>query len=251
MLQSGEPAVYELLRPTADSPFLLTADHAGRAIPRVLGDLGVSADEMNRHIAWDIGIAGVTRRLSEALNATAILQNYSRLVIDCNRTPTLPCAFPAISEDTHIPGNKDLCQDARSSRQQAIFDPYHAEIKRLLHERQRTIYIAMHSMTPVYRGQHRAMHTALLYDNNARLSLHLADLLRAEPGLIVAENDPYKAGDGTDYGVPVHAEARGLDYLEIEIRQDLIEDEAGQAAWAERFARLLPQALQRLDSAPG
>ena len=95
------------------------------------------------------------------------------------------------------------------------------------------------------------MHAAVLYDRNHHLSVHLADLLRAEPNLVVAENEPYKAGDGTDYGVPVHAESAGLDYLEIEIRQDLITDEAGQAEWAERFARLLPQALHLLDTARG
>lgn len=247
LLHVDEPPVFEVLNETASSPFLLTADHAGRTIPSILGDLGVSAAERQRHIAWDIGIGGVTRKLSALLNATAILQTYSRLVIDCNRTPTLPCAYPCVSETTRIPGNEGLRDADKKARQQAIFDPYHNEIIRLINQRPRTIYVAMHSMTDQYKGVHRPMHTALLYDKNARLSKHLADLLRAEPGLVVAENEPYQAGDGTDYGVPVHAEARGLDYLEIEIRQDLIGDEQGQTEWAHRFARLLPQALQRLD----
>lgn len=249
MLGPNEPPVYELLREDGNSPFLLTADHAGRVIPQALGDLGVPPAEMDRHIAWDIGIASVTRQLSAALNATAILQTYSRLVIDCNRNPQVPSAFPEVSEATPIPGNQGLSDADRLARQQAIFDPYHREIIRLISTRPRTVYVAMHSFTPVYLGKVRPMHAAMLYNRNPRLSKHLAALLAEEPGMVVAENDPYSVGDGTDYGVPVHAERGGLEYLEIEIRQDLIADAAGQQAWAARLARLLPQALNRLEAA--
>ena len=247
MLQPGDPPVFELLREAAASPFLLTADHAGRVIPAALGDLGVAAAEMDRHIAWDIGIAGVTRSLSAALDATAILQTYSRLVIDCNRPPHVPSAFPEISEATPILGNLGLSAAAKTARQTAIFDPYHGAISSLIQGRARTIYVAMHSFTPVYLGRARLMHAAVLYHRNPRLSKILATYLRAESDLVVAENEPYKVSDETDYGVPVHAERQGLDYLEIEIRQDLIADAAGQKAWAARLARLLPLALQQLD----
>lgn len=248
LLHEGEALVYELLREEGKSPFLLTADHAGRAIPRALGDLGVPRAEMDRHIAWDIGIAGVTRRLSEALDATAILQNYSRLVIDCNRQPHVLSAFPEVSEATPIPGNEGLAETAKAARRAAIFDPYHGAIGRLVVERARTVYVAMHSFTPVYLAQARPMHVAVLYNRNPRLSKILADLLRAEGGLVVGENAPYRVTDETDYGVPVHAERNGLDYLEIEIRQDLIAGEAGQAEWAGLLARLLPEALKQLDA---
>ena len=248
LLRDDEAPVYELLREGGKSPFLLTADHAGRLIPRALGDMGVPPAEMDRHIAWDIGIAGVTRRLSEALDATAILQAYSRLVIDCNRQPHVASAFPAVSEATPVPGNEGLDEAGKAARRAAIFDPYHGAIGRLIAARGRTVYVAMHSFTPVYLAQARPMHVAVLYNRNPGLSKRLADLLRAEPELVVGENAPYRVSDETDYGVPVHAERGGLDYLEIEIRQDLIAQEAGQVEWAARLARLLPEALKQLDA---
>jgi predicted N-formylglutamate amidohydrolase len=247
LLAGDEPGPVELLSGGAGARFLLTADHAGRAIPRGLADLGVSAAELVRHIAWDIGIAGVTRRLSALLAVPAVLQHYSRLVIDCNRPAGASGAFPEVSEATVIPGNMALGEDAKAARLAAIFAPYHAAIGREIEVLGRVIYVAMHSFTPVYLGQARAMHVAVLYNRNPRFSRALAGLLRAEPGLVVAENDPYSVSDESDYGVPVHAERRGLDYVEIEIRQDLIQDEAGQAEWAARLARLLPLAADRLS----
>ena len=248
LLQADEPPVYEILREDGASPFLLTADHAGRAIPRALGDLGVGPEDMERHIAWDIGIAGVTRRLSAALDATAILQNYSRLVIDCNRQPHWASAFPEVSEATPIPGNIGLDEAGRAARRAAIFDPYHGAIGRMIAARPRTVYVAMHSFTPVFLEKARPMQVAVLYNRNPRLSKALADLLRAEGDLVVGENAPYRVSDESDYGVPVHAEGNGLDYLEIEIRQDLIAQEAGQVEWAARLARLLPPALASLEA---
>ena len=251
LLGADEPGPVEVLRPEGEARFLLTADHAGRAIPRALGDLGVSAAELARHIACDIGIAGVTRRLSALLDAPAVLQYYSRLVIDCNRPVGAESAFPELSEATVIPGNLGLDEAAKAVRRAAIFIPYHAAITQALDARVqkagRVIYVAMHSFTPVYLGEARAMHVAVLYNRKPRFSRALAGLLRAEAGLVVGENDPYSVSDETDYGVPVHAERRGLDYVEIEIRQDLIQDEAGQAEWAGRLARLLPLAAASLS----
>ena len=243
MLDEDEKPVFTVVNPGGKSRFLLTADHAGQEIPLALGDLGVSAADMERHIAWDIGIAGVTKLLAAALDATAILQIYSRLVVDCNRPPSVPSAFPEISEATTIPGNLGLTQAEKRARQEAIFDPYHREIARLIAARRETpIYVAMHSFTPVYLDVAREMHAAVLYNRNPRLSHALAALLRREDGLVVAENDPYRVTDETDFGVPVHAERAGLDYLAVEIRQDLIRDQNGQAEWAARLARLLPLA---------
>jgi predicted N-formylglutamate amidohydrolase len=251
LLAADEPAPARVLRPDGGSVFLLTADHAGRAIPRALRDLGLPGTELGRHIAWDIGIAAVTARLSALLDATAVLQTFSRLVIDCNRRPDVPSSIQVVSESTEIPGNAALSDADRAARVADIFTPYHTEIAALLDARQaagrRSVLVAMHSFTPVYLGEIRPMHVAVLYNRAPALSRLLARLLREEHGLVVAENEPYAVSDETDYGVPVHAERRGLDHVEIEIRQDLIGEAAGQEAWAARFARLLPRAEMMLQ----
>jgi predicted N-formylglutamate amidohydrolase len=250
LLQDGDPPPVRVLRENGRSDLFLTADHAGRVIPRRLGRLGLPADELIRHIGWDIGIASVTEHLSTALDATAVLQTYSRLVIDCNRDPTVASSIPKVSEITLVPGNHDLTAVERAARQAEIFAPYHARIGGLLDARQaaarRTIYIAMHSFTPVFKGESRAMQVGVLYNRDARLANIMLDLLRAEGDLVVGDNAPYAVSDITDYGVPVHAERRGLPHVEIEIRQDLIANEVGQAAWAERLTRLLRAAEARL-----
>ena len=251
LLAADESPPVQRLGADATSPFLLTADHAGRLIPRALGDLGLDEAERSRHIAWDIGIRAVTERLAKTLGATAILQAWSRLVIDCNRRPGVASSIPEISETTVIPGNLHLTDADREARRREVFAPYHdaiaAEIAARKSRGQPTLYIAMHSFTPVFKGTARPMHVAVLYNRAPRLSRALAALLRAEPGLVVAENEPYSVSDDTDYGVPVHAERGGLDYVEIEIRQDLITDAAGQGLWADRLARLLPQAAATLE----
>jgi predicted N-formylglutamate amidohydrolase len=251
LLAPDEPAPVRELRASGHSTLFLTADHAGRAIPRGLGQLGLPDRELERHIAWDIGIAGVTERLSAALDATAVLQTYSRLVIDCNRDPEVPSSIPEVSEMTEVPGNAGLSAAQRAARRQAIFEPYHARIEALLDARQaagrRTVYVAMHSFTPVFKGESRAMQVGVLYNRDVRLAAIMLELLRAEGDLTVGDNAPYAMSDITDYGVPVHAERRGLAHVEIEIRQDLIVDEAGQAAWAVRFERLLLAAVERLS----
>lgn len=256
LLGADELPAVRVIRAAAASPFLLTADHAGKLIPRALGDLGLSEAERARHIGWDIGIAGTTERLSGLLGATAVFQTYSRLVIDCNRRPDVASAFPEVSEATPIPGNATLGKVEKDARQRAIFEPYHEAIARIITERrargQKTLYVAMHSFTPVFKGIARTVEVAVLYNRLPRLSKALAELLRAEGKLVVGENEPYRVTDETDYGVPMHAERGGLDYVEIEIRQDLIEDGAGQTAWAERLARLLPLAAKKLgDAKPG
>lgn len=244
LLTPADPMPFEVLRETGASDLFLTGDHAGRAIPAALGDLGVPATDMDRHIAWDIGIAGVTRRLSEQLDATAVLQTYSRLVIDCNRNPAWDSAMPEVSEYTPIKGNAGLTEAQKRARVSAIFTPYHDRIAALLDERsrRRTIFVAMHSFTPVFKGESRAMQVGILYDTDPKLAMIMLDLLRQEGDLVVGENAPYALNATSDYSVPTHAVRRGLNHLEIEIRQDLIASEAGQAAWAERFARLLPRA---------
>lgn len=253
LLDADDPAPVRVLRADGRSDFLLTADHAGRAIPRRLGTLGLPPAELDRHIAWDIGIAGVTERLSASLDAAAVFQTYSRLVIDCNRSPEVESSISAISEATEIPGNRGISEAERLARRREIFEPYHSRIRALLDTRQaakrRTVLVAMHSFTPVFKGESRAMQIGVLYNRDKRLAHILLDLLRAEGDVVIGDNAPYSVSDLTDYTVPIHAERRGLPHVEIEIRQDLIADEAGQASWAARFARLLPAADARLREA--
>jgi len=251
LLAPDEPDPVQVLRAFGASDIFLTADHAGRLIPRSLNQLGVAEVDLDRHIAWDIGIAGVTRYLSAALDATAVLQAYSRLVIDCNREPAWPTAMPEISEYTAIPGNQNLSAADRAARVAAIFTPYQTRITRLLDARQaagrRTVLVAMHSFTPNFKGERRDMEVGVLYNKDVTLARIMLDLLRAEGDLIVGDNAPYAITGDSDYGIPVHGEQRGLPHVEIEIRQDLIADDTGQSEWAARFARLLPDAIKRLS----
>jgi predicted N-formylglutamate amidohydrolase len=246
LLDPDEPEPVTFDNEAGRSVFFLTCDHAGRAIPRRLDRLGLPEHETRRHIAWDIGIGEVGRQLSQLLDATVVLQTYSRLVIDCNRDPRVPSSIPEISEATEISGNRGLTEAARTSRIKGIFRPYHDTIAAALDRRaaggRASVLVALHSFTPVFKGVARPWHAAVLYNRDSRLARCLFELLSAEDGLIVGDNEPYRVTDLTDYTVPVHGERRGLPYVEIEIRQDQITEPAGQTAWAQRLARLLPAA---------
>ena len=228
--------------PLGRSPFLLTSDHFGRAIPKRLGDLGLPESELRRHIAWDIGIAGVARLLSERLNAHLIAQAYSRLVVDCNRPLYAPSSIPLISEATTIPGNEGLTREAVEARRREVFEPYHRRITDVIDRRLRegmpTVLVSLHSFTPVYAGIKRPWHVGTLYQSDTRLPPLLLKGLRAQADLVVGDNEPYAVSNETDYTIPVHGEARRLMNTGIEIRQDLISDQAGEAEWAERLANI-------------
>ncbi len=250
LLAAGEPRPVTVYNAAGTSPFLLVADHAGNLIPRLLGGLGLPEAELQRHIAWDIGVAGLGRLLADALSATLIRQNYSRLVIDCNRPPQAASSIPEVSESTEIPGNVGLSEANKAARANEIFQPYHDRIEAELAERRAsdraTALISLHSFTPVFKGEARPWHAAVLYNRDPRFARRLMALLNAEKEFTVGENVPYTVSDATDYTIPVHAERRGLHHVLIEIRQDLLADESGQRDWALRLARLLPLAYREL-----
>lgn len=247
LLGAGDPAPFTIFNAHGASPYLLVADHAGQAIPRSLQNLGLAKGEIDRHIGWDIGIAGTTARLAERLDAFAIAQNYSRLVIDCNRPLEASSSIVARSDGTPVPGNQHLDEAGRRSRVLEIFTPYHDRIVGELDRRsargQPTILITMHSFTPAMNGDARPWHAGVLYQRDARFAHALLAALRGEDGLVVGDNQPYAVSDQTDYAIPVHGEQRGLPHVELEIRQDLIADTTGQDEWAQRLCRLL-QGLQ-------
>lgn len=243
LLAPDDPSPVTVTNPGSPSPLVLLCDHAGRRVPGRLGDLGLPPEEFERHIAWDIGIAGVSRLIAAALGATLVEQAYSRLVIDCNRPPAVPGSIPEISEATPIPGNRGIGAAERAARRRQVFDPYHAAITTELDARAErpTVLVAMHSFTPVYLGEIRPWQIGTLYGRDDRVAKTLAQLLDAEGRYVVGDNKPYDVSDETDYTIPVHGEQRGLPHVGIEIRQDLVADERGQAEWAEVLGRLLPQ----------
>jgi predicted N-formylglutamate amidohydrolase len=250
LLDADEPGSFIEERSQGTSNFVIVVDHASARIPRRLKDLGLPTAELARHIAWDIGSLAVARLVSVALDAPLVAQNYSRLVIDCNRDPGVPSSIPTVGELTEIPGNVAIGAVEIAARRSEIFDPYHQRIRILLDERQRagrrTILVAQHSMTPVFKDVRREMHCAILYNRDRRFAGMVLDLLRREPGLIAADNEPYFVSDATDYTIPRHGEDRGLPHVEIEIRQDLVGDSGGQQKWAERLTRVLRDAEKLL-----
>ncbi len=243
LLAAGEVPAFSLEGESRRSRYLLVCDHAGNRIPGKLTMLGLPESELRRHIAWDIGVAAVSRKLAKALDATLILQNYSRLVIDSNRPLNSSDSIVRRSERTDIPGNQNLSAAAVQQRVLEIFTPYHNCIRATLDARLRrhqdTVLIFMHSFTPIYLGEQRPWHIGVLYNRDARLANALIPVLRAESGLNVGDNEPYTVGDDTDYSIPEYGERRGLLHVGIEIRQDLIDNEASQQQWAERLDRLL------------
>lgn len=253
LLGPADPAPFTVHRADGRSPFLLTCDHAGRAVPAALGDLGVAAAEWDRHIAWDIGAAGMARVIAEALDAWLICQTYSRLVIDCNRPLHAAGSIVACSERTEVPGNRDLSAEAIAARRGEIFQPYHQRIVQELDRRaaagQPTILVTVHSFTPVFMDDARAWELGVLYQRDARLARPLLQVMRAD-GWCVGDNQPYAVTDATDYAIPVYGEQRGLPHVELEVRQDLIADADGQRAWGERVAGWLVRAAELADLIP-
>ena len=248
LLAADEPPAFLELGRQGRSNFVIVVDHASRRIPKALGDLGLPASELTRHIAWDIGALAVARQVAAALDAPLVAQNYSRLVIDCNRDPKVATSIPRTSEATEIPGNAGLSEAQVFARRAEIFDPYHAQIRSVLDERlaagRPSILVAQHSMTNIYHGVRREMHAAVLYNRDRRFAGLMLDILRREAGLVIGDNEPYFVSDETDYTIPHHGEARGLAHVEIELRQDLVSENAGQTEWAQRITRALSAAEQ-------
>jgi predicted N-formylglutamate amidohydrolase len=246
LLAADEPPPFVEFGTHGQSRFLILVDHASRRIPRRLGDLGLPPVELQRHVAWDIGALAVAKQVAAALDAPLIAQNYSRLVIDCNRDPQVASSIPTIGESLEIPGNIGLSSAAVAARRAEIFDPYHQRVRALLDARlatgRSTILVAQHSMTNIFKGVRREMHAAVLYNRDRRFAGLVLDMLRREAGLLIGDNEPYFVSDATDYTVPRHAEARGLPHVEIEIRQDLIGDDVGQDEWARRITGALRDA---------
>jgi predicted N-formylglutamate amidohydrolase len=228
------------------SLLVLLGDHAGRAIPARLGDLGVCSADLDRHIGWDIGVAGLGAALSQRLDAVFVHQRYSRLVIDCNRAPDDPGSIPPVSDGTPIPGNQALKPGDIDARRREIFQPYQDRIAEVLDERlaagRASLLVSLHSFTPSMGEIARPWRFGVLHRGDSAFSRAVLAILRADWGEAAGDNQPY-AMDRIDYTIPHHADPRGLDYLELEVRQDLIASAKAQSETAEVLARVLSQAV--------
>ena len=249
---AGRTAAVIDYRANGASPFLLVCDHAGRRIPRSLHNLGLAPADLARHIAWDIGIAGVGRALADRLDACLIMQPYSRLVIDCNRPPGSADVDRADKRRNADPRQRKSvgartprCACAKYSRPIIARSPTQLDAQSQGAAADDPDFAAqLHAgVTPASRGRGRpACSTTAM----ARWPQALLALLRAPGDLVVGDNEPYDVTDDTDYTIPVHGEQRGIPHVAIEIRQDLIGEEAGQRQWAERLADLLPKAAAKI-----
>ncbi len=229
------------------APVVLVCDHASRAIPRAMGNLGLEEEELCRHIAYDIGAAATARRLAALLDAPLVLSGYSRLIIDPNRALDDPTAIPVVSDDVVIPGNRALDAHDAEERVEAFFRPYQEAVAGAVAAKraagQVPALVSIHSFTPVMRGVERPWHVGVLWDSDPRIPVPLLKALRADGRWVVGDNEPY-SGRGTPSGtIERHALPAGLPNALIELRQDLIATDEGAAAWADRLARALTPIL--------
>ena len=247
LLGRGDPPPFEIYQPQATGRLLIVCDHASRTIPAALGRLGLDEAASRRHIAWDIGAAELARALADRLGATAVLAGYSRLVIDCNRRLDDPSCFVTDADGDRVAGNDGLTPSDVRMRAAACFVPYHRAIDECLRDVRRRglvpALIAIHCFTPSMGGKQRPWNVGVLWDKDGRIPQRLLERLRAEPGLVVGDNQPYSGRHPADYTVDRHAESAGLPHVCIEVRQDQLTEPSGVARWASLLERALAPIL--------
>lgn len=243
-----EAEAYAILPGRLDAGLVILCDHAGNAFPPGYGTLGLDAAEIRRHIAYDIGAAGVTRRLAAALDVPAVMTRYSRLLIDCNRGLDDPTLIMRLSDGATIPGNRALDPAEREQRIIRYYEPYHRAVERVIDAASRAgpapALLSMHSFTGAWKGEPRPWHAAVLWDKDPRLALPLIERLAAETGILVGDNEPY-SGRLVGDTMWKHGSVRGLAHAIVEVRQDLIGDEAGEIEWGDRMTRVVRQIYAR------
>jgi predicted N-formylglutamate amidohydrolase len=243
--KSDAQSAFQILRPQGTGRFIIFCDHASNRIPAELENLGLPVYELNRHIAWDIGAAGVTAELSRIFDAPAILCGTSRLVIDCNRQLYAADLIPEVSDETVVPGNRDLSEAAKHVRIEQWFEPYHAAIESVIDGREArgvaSIALSIHSMTECLAGNARPWQVALSSHNDRSLVEPMLEALRRPSNVTVGDNQPYDLDPAVDYSTPFHAMRRNMPHLQVEFRQDEIADLAGQVHWARYFAVALAE----------
>jgi predicted N-formylglutamate amidohydrolase len=237
LLGPDDPA--PVIRRAGRSGWVITIEHAGRAVPRAMGDLGLPAGEIDRHIGWDPGAFDVGNEMAARLDATLLAQPYSRLVIDCNRPRGAPDLAPAISDAITVPANVDLSETDLQARWEAIHVPFHAGVREALECGVRGL-IAVHTYDPQRRTDlaMRPWPVGLLWRQANPLAEGLARALAREASALpLGLNQPYEIEDASDYTIPIHAEPRCLPHVLIEVRNDMLATEGAVAAMAELLTR--------------
>jgi predicted N-formylglutamate amidohydrolase len=250
LLADDDPIPFVIINGNSTSPIFLVCDHASRRFPAALSNMGLDPVALRCHLALDIGAGALTERLATSLSATAVLCQYSRLVVDCNRLLMDPSAFLEFGDGIIIPGNRNLHPEDKKQRADEIYWPYHnavtSQIERLQAEGRPPIFIAVHSFTPVLNGESRSCEMGVLWDTDrvtAEIFVH--DL--SEAGFNVGDNEPYSGKAPHDFTIDHHAELIGLPHVGLEIRQDLIDDDRGLEEIGDVLHRIIGSLPARLN----
>lgn len=252
-LDSAASPPYTEIEGNPAAGWLIVCDHASNSLPPEYGTLGLPQQQLERHIGYDIGAAGVTRELARRVGAPALMTNFSRILIDPNRGRDDPTLIMRLSDGAVVPGNAEVDEDERRSRIERFYAPYHhavdAAIDRAIDAGRPPAILSVHTFTDNWRGDLRPWHAGVLWDNDPRFPVPLLAALQAEDGLVVDENVPY-TGELTGDCLFQHGTQRGLAHALIEIRQDLVREPKGQQEWAERLARILNGMMANVEGHP-
>ncbi|MBT8092995.1 MAG: N-formylglutamate amidohydrolase [Gammaproteobacteria bacterium] len=250
LLASDEPGPFRILNPLAETPVLLVCDHASCRFPAALGDMGLDPFARLCHLAVDIGAGPLTEALAERLGVAAVLHNYSRLVVDCNRQLMDPSAFLEYGDGILVPGNRNLQREDKERRANALYWPYHRaideQIKRLSACGPAPVFVAIHSFTPVLNGESRGWQIGVLWDKDERVKQIFLEDFRAA-GYYVGDNEPYSGKAPQDFTIDHHAEEIGLPHVGLEIRQDLL----GDSDSIQRIATIMEKTIESLPERIG
>ncbi|MCY1669285.1 N-formylglutamate amidohydrolase [Rhizobium sp. SL86] len=241
----GDPVAID--NPQGRGDILLVCEHASRLLPAAFGTMGLSEEALASHIAWDPGALAVSKLMARRLDAVLIHQRFSRLLYDCNRPPDSPGAIREVSEIYRIPANENLSDGEKAARAEAFYFPFQNRIADEIAARtargQATVLVTVHSFTPVYFGKQRAVEIGILHDADSRLADRMLNAAADTRLYRIERNEPYGPSDGVTHTLLLHAAPGGLLNVMIEIRNDLIADEAGQGVAADFLSGLLTEAL--------
>jgi predicted N-formylglutamate amidohydrolase len=248
LIKPGDPPPYTCYNDGGSASVLIVADHASPHFPAAMHRLGLADWVLQRHVAWDIGSADLTRFLADRLDAPAVLTAYSRLIVDANRQLDDPTAFIEVSDGIVIPGNQNLGAEEKSLRIQSFFHPYHDAIRARLDAFEAAcrvpVLLSIHTCTPVFAAFARPWHIGIMWDRDARVAAPVMERLRRLEGVCIGDNQPYSGRHQHDFTIDFHAQSRGLPHVGIEVRQDLVGDPDGARHWAGILADALASVLQ-------